>query len=686
MATKNKKKKSNKAKKSYLKYLTIIVIMVLLAALVYVFLNAKDDTTNLTLVEKKWIANHKDTLMDMNVPNGLSVLADDGKGIVFDYIKKVEKDTDLSFNKKSYNYGESNNLSGLSVLIVKPGEKIKSRDSLITEDNYVLVGKKDEKVISLRDILNLKLGVMNKDLNMLKNELGKNYTFNSYSSLDGLMADVSKGKVDYAIVPRYYGLEKLVANKLYINYTFDNISNKVVLRTGDNTSLNTIMEKYLTSFKKNDYDSSYKKSFMSFYETNSGATDLEITSLSNKVYNYGYVKGSNYNIKQNGELGGYAGEYITMLKDMAKMDIEYKEYSSDEALTEAIESGDVNIAFIDFEYDNNNGLYTSNGFNTSLVALSKTNYQITSKEGLQNRDLYTIKGSPINLYLKSNLKANINEIGSIKKSIPDDSILVLDEIDYYYYASKNQTDGYYTLVKDAYNSGYNFFVQNNEKVLYDYINFCLDYSDSNNIKQVSINKLVDTGLNRSNFFSVYLIIVLSILVPIIVLFILIALIKNKSHTKLLRKESVLKYTDMLTSLKNRNYLRDNAEKWDEVKISPRAIVVIDLNNLSYVNDNYGLDEGNELIKKAAAILINTQLEKSEIMRTDGNEFLLYLVGYTNTQVKTYIGKLSKEFEKLPYNFGAAIGYSMIEDEIKTIDDAINEANIEMRKDKEQNYK
>ena len=29
---------------------------------------------------------------------------------------------------------------------------------------------------------------------------------------------------------------------------------------------------------------------------------------------------------------------------------------------------------------------------------------------------------------------------------------------------------------------------------------------------------------------------------------------------------------------------------------------------------------------------------------------------------------------------------MIEDEIKTIDDAINEASIEMRTDKEQNYK
>ena len=129
----------------------------------------------------------------------------------------------------------------------------------------------------------------------------------------------------------------------------------------------------------------------------------------------------------------------------------------------------------------------------------------------------------------------------------------------------------------------------------------------------------------------------------------------------------------------------NIEKWDDTKVYPRTIIMIDLNNLKYVNDNYGHEEGNNLIKKAGAILINTQLEKSEIIRTDGNEFLIYLIGYSKSQISTYISKLSKEFEKLPYNFGAAIGYSMIEDEIKTIDDAINEATIEMRKDKE-NYK
>ena len=110
---------------------------------------------------------------------------------------------------------------------------------------------------------------------------------------------------------------------------------------------------------------------------------------------------------------------------------------------------------------------------------------------------------------------------------------------------------------------------------------------------------------------------------------------------------------------------------------------IDLNNVKYINDNYGHEEGDDLIIKAAGVLVNTQLENSEIIRTDGNEFLIYLVGYSERQVSTYVKKLGKEMKNLPHEFGAAIGYSMITDEIKTLDDAINEATLEMITAKEE---
>lgn len=70
------------------------------------------------------------------------------------------------------------------------------------------------------------------------------------------------------------------------------------------------------------------------------------------------------------------------------------------------------------------------------------------------------------------------------------------------------------------------------------------------------------------------------------------------------------------------------------------------------------------------------------MRTDGNEFLIYMVGYPEKDVVSYTRKIYKDLKELPYGYGASIGYSMITDDIKTVDDAINEATLEMRKNKE----
>ena len=98
---------------------------------------------------------------------------------------------------------------------------------------------------------------------------------------------------------------------------------------------------------------------------------------------------------------------------------------------------------------------------------------------------------------------------------------------------------------------------------------------------------------------------------------------------------------MLTSLKNRNYLNAKMSEWEDCNVYPQAIVMVDLNNVKYVNDNYGHSEGDNLIIKAAALLVNTQLENSEIIRTDGNEFLIYLIGYSERQISTYCKKLKR---------------------------------------------
>lgn len=125
--------------------------------------------------------------------------------------------------------------------------------------------------------------------------------------------------------------------------------------------------------------------------------------------------------------------------------------------------------------------------------------------------------------------------------------------------------------------------------------------------------------------------------------------KKIKVAKKIKKENKLKFIDQLTTLKNRNYLSEYINSWNNNTIYPQTMIVIDLNNIQFINDTLGYEEGDKQIKSAANILIKTQLDNSDIMRTDGNEFLIYLIGYTQKQVTNYIHKLNKEFKNCLMN-------------------------------------
>jgi diguanylate cyclase (GGDEF)-like protein len=205
--------------------------------------------------------------------------------------------------------------------------------------------------------------------------------------------------------------------------------------------------------------------------------------------------------------------------------------------------------------------------------------------------------------------------------------------------------------------------------------FYLTNVNSNEIKNNGMYELsnLNSVLNLSYVYYLLLIIIAAILSIIVV---------KKRKIRKDKKVQKIKYIDSLTSLKNRAYLIDNMSNWDLNKIYPKAIIIVDLNKLKEVNNNFGYDEGDLLIKKAANILISTQQDNSDIMRSDGNEFTIYMVGYQENQVVQYIRKIYKLMQDLPYEFGATLGYSMINDDVKTVEDAINEAVLDMITNKE----
>ena len=678
------KKKNNKKKNNNSKLTKLIIILVLLLAIalgVYFFLNVPDNSTKLTLFEKQWIDKNKNNLFNIEIPNNLNIYGEDGEGVLFDYVTYLENETKLTFNKNPYSYPSNNeeqeDQAGLRMIVLSNKDTLKKDDIIIGEDKYVLISADNNIIDNFNELSTKKIGILENDKEIITNIYSNNFA--SYSNINNLISDIKSKKIEYAIVPRHYCLSKIVENKLYINYDFTDLSNKIILRMSTNDKLNSVVSKYLKKYKEESFISNYNKEFMNFYTEIMNVSDVDKVSLSSKTYKYGYVKTSAYNLISNKEIYSVAGQYINTLKNMNDIDFSYVKYDTKEELLNDMKSNKVDLAFIDFEYKDENTSYT-NISSSSLVALSKDYINLNSKDGLMNQKIYIYGNDNLYNYINNNYNANIIAIKKISEY--NDGILLMDEVDYL--NNKDDLSDYNLIFKDLYLSGNGFYVSKSETVLYSLLNFITSYADNDNIKSLGMKSIVDNSSNAKNFNSLYILLLSIVLIPVVLIILIVMISKINTKLKKTKKENILKYNDMLTSLKNRNYLNANIDSWDETKIYPRTIIMLDLNNLKYVNDNYGHEEGNKLIKRAAAILINTQLEKSEIIRSDGNEFLVYLIGYNEKQINTYINKLTKEFDKLPHGFGVATGYSMIEDEIKTIDDAINEASIAMRKDKQEN--
>ncbi len=104
--------------------------------------------------------------------------------------------------------------------------------------------------------------------------------------------------------------------------------------------------------------------------------------------------------------------------------------------------------------------------------------------------------------------------------------------------------------------------------------------------------------------------------------------------------------DALTNMYNRRAFRrelytlfENAKR----KIGVGALLMVDLDNLKYVNDTYGHDYGDKYIMKAAEIIQETVGGHSITARISGDEFAVFLYGYNSkNRILEKISALQRE--------------------------------------------
>ncbi len=669
--------------KKLFRILMLALILIAGGVFTYYYFTKKEDSTSLTKAEKEWIESNKLKLIDIDVENDIPVFNYVGEGVVFDFFKDFEAETGLEFNRISLAYGEQ----GSSKYSFKVSKKVSSNQIRVYEDNYVLLTLNNKKINRLSEIKGLKLGVLKDDLSEIKAFLPGN-EFVSYASLKDMDSplgiDGADAILDGIVVPKILSLKYSLNEKTNIAFQVNDLVVNYVIELGDNETLNKIIKKYYKGWTNENFDDEFNKYFTESYFDFKGIDQNSIAAFKSKRYVYGYIENAPFDVVVNNELMGSNKAIIDKFTSAAEIEAIYKKYDSIADLLDAFQNSKIDLFLNNTNktgYDLN-GYVTGSAYETVLVVISKSNVKenINSLASLNDKKVAVLKDS----FVKTLLKAKTVEYKTVNELVKSKAdIIVLDYATYEHYKNsrlKNyKTDYIYTL-----DDGYSFTTKSvsDNQIFNGYFDFYLRLMAQNGAISDGIGEILASEHSKGVFKTIALVIGIA-LVYIASVILTSRVNKVKQPTVSFKKSEKIKYMDMLTSLKNRNYLNDNIDTWEANKVYPQAIIIIDLNNIAYINDNYGHSAGDEEIKEAANVLIKNQVINSDIVRTNGNEFLIYLVGYKDKQIEFYIKKLNKELKELKHGFGASIGYSMILDDIKTIDDAINEATIEMRKVKEE---
>ena len=154
--------------------------------------------------------------------------------------------------------------------------------------------------------------------------------------------------------------------------------------------------------------------------------------------------------------------------------------------------------------------------------------------------------------------------------------------------------------------------------------------------------------------------------------------------------------DELTSLLNRRAMFEviqNIFKYDRKRIRIITICFIDVDNLKYINDNFGHKEGDSVLFKIGKALKESVRDKDYAGRIGGDEFLIYFENLSEKKamevLKRITGKIDEENNKITQNYKMSISFGCIQydpEKHQSIDDMVYDADKKMYKQKKKKRK
>lgn len=146
---------------------------------------------------------------------------------------------------------------------------------------------------------------------------------------------------------------------------------------------------------------------------------------------------------------------------------------------------------------------------------------------------------------------------------------------------------------------------------------------------------------------------------------------TRYHNKQLEQQKLQYYeklanTDMLTEAWNRNAYENMLKKLEqqELALSNLSIIMFDVNNMKYINDNYGHEKGDESLKLCYRCICQAFGDAGKCYRIGGDEFV-YITSY-EMDMPEAIGRFQGIVEQiakgLSYPFSVSVGYAQYDRE------------------------
>lgn len=154
--------------------------------------------------------------------------------------------------------------------------------------------------------------------------------------------------------------------------------------------------------------------------------------------------------------------------------------------------------------------------------------------------------------------------------------------------------------------------------------------------------------------------------------------------KTLEHIKFLSFHDKLTGLYNRAFFDEESKRLDTDRQFPLSVIMGDVDNLKFLNDTFGHETGDILLKKIAKILKSVCRKEDVISRWGGDEFILLLpqTPHVNAlEICERINKLCQENQEELLPLSIALGIATKKTKDEKFQDILWEAEDQMYRNK-----